>query len=72
MANLKKEIIPNEKVLYYNNQNKVGETDFETYKKNRTIKKIVITEEIKKNNFFKLTPQLLPSRLLNIFFQLSL
>lgn len=40
---LKKEIIPNEKVLYYNNQNKVGETDFETYKKNRTIKKIVIT-----------------------------
>ena len=40
---LKKEIIPNEKVLYYNNQNKVGETDFETYMKNRTIKKIVIT-----------------------------
>ena len=40
---LKKEIIPNEKVLYYNNQNKVGETDFETYKKNRTIKNIVIT-----------------------------
>ena len=40
---LKKEIITNEKVLYYNNQNKVGETDFETYKKNRTIKKIVIT-----------------------------
>ena len=40
---LKKEIIPNEKVLYYDNQNKVGETDFETYKKDRTINKIVIT-----------------------------
>lgn len=40
---LKKEIIPNGKVSYYINQEKTKEVDFETYKKNRTIKKIVIT-----------------------------
>ena len=40
---LKKEIIPNGKVSYYINQEKTKEVDFETYKKNVTIKKIVIT-----------------------------